>query len=67
MKTYYVYDQDKMTPNSMWKLKMKMFPYLNDDDIRLNILDRNIIWKEFTFIKTCIDIKMMAGCIVLIY
>ncbi len=47
MKSYYGYDQDKMTPDSIRWLKWKMFPYLYEDDIRLNMSDRNIIHKEF--------------------
>ncbi len=46
MKDYYSYNQDKMTAAQISKLKVKTFPYLSHDDVRLNMSDRNIFRKE---------------------
>ncbi len=46
MKDYYNHNQDKMTPDEIRELKVKMFPYLSSDDIRLSMSDRNIVRKE---------------------
>ncbi len=35
-----------MSPAQIRELKVKTFPYLSDDDIRLSMSDRNIIRKE---------------------
>ncbi len=43
---YYSHNEDKMTPAQIRELKVKTFPYLRDDDVRLSISDRNIIRKE---------------------
>ncbi len=47
MREYHKYNQDKMTADEIWKLKSKTFPYLSNDEVRLNMSDRNIIRKEF--------------------
>ncbi len=46
MKDYYSYNQDKMSPAQIRKLKVKTFSYLSDDDVRLSMSVRNIIRKE---------------------
>ncbi len=46
MKTYYEYNQDKMSPDQIRHLKIKTFPYLSSDDICLSMSDRNIVRKE---------------------
>ncbi len=46
MKYYYSHNQDKMSPAQIRELKVKSFPYLSDDDVRLFMSDRNIIRKE---------------------
>ncbi len=46
MKDYYSYNQDKMSPAQIRELKVKTFPYLTDDDVRLSMSDRNFIRKE---------------------
>ncbi len=46
MQDYYSYNQDKMSPAQIRELKVKTFPYLSDDDVRLSMSDRNIIRKE---------------------
>ncbi len=46
MKDYYSYNQNKMSPAQIRELKVKTFPYLSDDDVRLSMSDRNIIRKE---------------------
>ncbi len=46
MKDYYSYNQDKMSPTQIRKLKVKTCPYLSDYDVRLSMSDRNIIRKE---------------------
>ncbi len=46
MKDYHKYNQDKMTAHEIREFKCKTFPYLSNDDVRLNISDRNIIRKE---------------------
>ncbi len=46
MTDYYSHNQDKMSPAQIRELKVKTFPYLSDDDIRLSMSDRNIIRKE---------------------
>ncbi len=46
MKDYYSHNQDKMSPAQIRELKVKTFPYLSDDDVRLSMSDRNIIKKE---------------------
>ncbi len=46
MKDYYSHNQDKMSPAQIRELKVKTFPYLSDDDIRLSMSERNIIRKE---------------------
>ncbi len=46
MKVYYGYNQEKMSPAQIRELKVKTFPYLSDDDVRLSMSDRNIIRKE---------------------
>ncbi len=46
MQDYYSHNQDKITPAQIRELKMKTFPYLSDDDVRLSMSDRNIIRKE---------------------
>ncbi len=47
MREYHKYNQDKITADDIRKLKCKTFPYLSNDDVRLNMSDRNIIRKEF--------------------
>ncbi len=44
MKSYYGFDKDKMTLDVICRLKT--FPYLDKDDIRLSMSDRNIIRNE---------------------
>ncbi len=46
MKDYYIHNQDKMSPAQIRELKVKIFPYLSDDDVRLFMSHRNIIRKE---------------------
>ncbi len=46
MKDYYSHNQDKMSPAQITELKVKTFPYLSDNDIRLSMSDTNIIRKE---------------------
>ncbi len=46
MKDYYSHNQDKMSPAQIRELKIKIFPYLSDDDVRLSMSDRNITRKE---------------------
>ncbi len=46
MQDYYSHNQDKMSPAQIRELKVKTFPYLVDDDVRLSISDRNIIRKK---------------------
>ncbi len=46
MKDYSSYNQDKMSPAQIRELKVKTFPYLSDDDVRLSISDRNTIRKK---------------------
>ncbi len=45
MKDQYNHNQDKMTPDQIRELKMKTFPYLSNDGIRLSMSDRNIVRK----------------------
>ncbi len=45
MGDYYSHNQDKMTPAQIRELKVKTFPYLSDDDVRLSMSNRNIIRK----------------------
>ncbi len=46
MKDYYIHNQDKMTPSRIRELKIQTFPYLDSDNVRLYMSDRNIIRKE---------------------
>ncbi len=46
MQDYYSHNQDKMSLAQIRELKVKTFPYLSDDDVRLSMFDRNIIRKE---------------------
>ncbi len=46
MKDYYSYNQDKMTAAQTSELKVRTFPYLSHDDVRLCMSDRNIVRKE---------------------
>ncbi len=46
MQDYYNHNQDKMSPAQIRVLKVKTFPYLSDEDVRLSMSDRNIIRKE---------------------
>ncbi len=46
MKDYYSHNQDTMNAAQIRELKVKMFPYLSHDDVRLNMSDRNIVRKE---------------------
>ncbi len=46
MKYYYSHTQDEMTPSQIKELKIKIFPYLDSNDVRLCMSDRNIIRKE---------------------
>ncbi len=46
MKDYYSHNQDKMSLAQIRELKVKTFPYLSDDDVRLSMSERNIIRKE---------------------
>ncbi len=46
MKDYYNHNKDKMTPNEIRELKIKTFPYLSSDDVRLSMSYRNIVRKE---------------------
>ncbi len=46
MKDCYSHNQNKMSPAQIRELKVKTFPYLSDDDVRLSMSDRNIIRKE---------------------
>ncbi len=46
MRDYYSHNQDKMTPAQIRELKVRTFPYLSDDDVRLSMSDRNIVRKE---------------------
>ncbi len=46
MKDYYSHNQDKMSPAQIRELKVKTFPYLSDDNVRLSMSDRNINKKE---------------------
>ncbi len=46
MKDYYSYNQDKMSPAQIRELKVKTFPYMSDDDVRLSMSDRKSINKE---------------------
>ncbi len=46
MKDYYKHNQDQMTPDQIRELKIKTFPYLSSDDVRLSMSDRNIVRKE---------------------
>ncbi len=41
IKDYYNYNQDEMSPAQIREPKVKTFPYLSDDDIRLSMSDRN--------------------------
>ncbi len=38
--------QDKMTPDQIRELKIKIFTYLSSDDIHFSMSDRNIVRKE---------------------
>ncbi len=46
IKDYYSHNQDKMIPAQIRELKIKAFPYLDSDDVRLCMSDQNIIRKE---------------------
>ncbi len=46
MKDYHNHNQDKMSPAQIRELKVKTFPYLSDNDVRLAMSNRNIIRKE---------------------
>ncbi len=46
MKDYYSHSQDKMTTAQIRELKVKTFPYLSHDDVRLSMSGRNIFRKE---------------------
>lgn len=46
MRMYYEHDQDKMTPSDIKQLKLKTFPFLSKNDIRLTMTDRMIIERE---------------------
>ncbi len=37
------HNQDKMSPAQIRELKVKTFPYLSDDDVRLSMSDRNSV------------------------
>ncbi len=54
MKDYYSHNQDKMSPAQIRELKVKTFPYLSDDDVRLSMSDRNIIRKELDLDTDCV-------------
>ncbi len=43
---YYSHNQDIMSPAQIRELKIKTFPYLSDEDVRLSMPDRNIIRTE---------------------
>ncbi len=43
---YYSYNQNKMSPAQIRELKVRTFPYLSVDDVRLSMSDRNIIRKK---------------------
>ncbi len=45
MKDYYSHNQDKISRAQIRELKVKTFPYLSDDDVKLSMSDRNIIRK----------------------
>ncbi len=46
MKDCYRHNRNKMTPADNRELKSKTFPYLSNDDICLNMSDRDIVRKE---------------------
>ncbi len=46
MKDFYKHNQDKMTPDQIREFKIKTFPYLSNDDLRLNMSNMNILRKD---------------------
>ncbi len=46
MRDYYKHNQDMITSDEIRELKIKTFPYLSIDDVRLSMSDRNIVRKE---------------------
>ncbi len=46
MRDYYSPNQDKMSPAQIRELKVKTFPYLSDDDVRLSMSNRNNVRKK---------------------
>ncbi len=46
MKHYYSKDQDHMNANEIRKLKLKIFPYLDKNDVSLDMSDRSIVQRE---------------------
>ncbi len=46
MKDYYSKDQDHMRANEIRKLKLRTFPYLDKNDVRLDMSDRSIVQSE---------------------
>ncbi len=41
MKDCYSHNQDKMSPAQIRELKVKIFPYLSDNDVRLSMSEKN--------------------------
>ncbi len=48
MKHYYTIDQDHMKTGEIRKLKLKTFPYLDKNDVKLDMLDRSIVQRELS-------------------
>ncbi len=46
MLDFYIHNQNKLSPAQIRELKVKTFPYLSDDDVRLSMSDRYIFRKE---------------------
>ncbi len=54
MKDDYSYNQDKMTVTQIKELKVRKFPYLSHDDLKLCMSDRNIVRKMLDLVTDSI-------------
>ncbi len=54
MKDDYSYNQDKMTVTQIKELKVRKFPYLSHDDLKLCMYDRNIVRKMLDLVTDSI-------------
>ncbi len=54
MKNYYFKDQDHMNTSEIRKLKLKTFPYLDKNDVRLDMSSRSMVQRELDFTTNCV-------------